>query len=189
FFAHQSGPAADPQAWDGAGRGAATAAGNRDHRLIALFAALLFIAHPIQTQAVTYVIQRLASLCTLFYLLSLVLYAAARLPGDRPKGRILSLSLYLASLFSALLAMETKEIAFTLPLAVLLYEVMFFRITPLKRLILLAPVLLTALVVPLTLLGVGKPLTQMLAELAQRTRVDSTLPRLHYLYTQFRVLV
>jgi len=189
FFAQHSGPAGNPGGKDSAGRGATTAPGSRDHRLIALFAALLFIAHPIQTQAVTYVIQRLASLCTLFYLLSLVLYAAARLLGDRSKGRILTVSLYLASLASALLAMETKEIAFTLPLAVLLYEVMFFRISALKRLLLLAPVLLTALVVPVTLLGVGKPLTQMLAELAQRTRVDSTLPRLHYLYTQFRVLV
>ncbi|MFU8807453.1 MAG: hypothetical protein ACNA8W_26825, partial [Bradymonadaceae bacterium] len=47
--------------------------------VLPLFAALLFVVHPVQTQAVTYVVQRLTSLCTLFYLLSMVLYAQARL--------------------------------------------------------------------------------------------------------------
>src|SRR5512135_532513 len=43
-------------------------------RFIALAVALLFVAHPIQTEAVTYVFQRFASLVSLFYLLSLVMY-------------------------------------------------------------------------------------------------------------------
>ena len=47
--------------------------------LIALFASLLFLVHPIQTQAVTYVIQRFASLATMFYLLALIFYIKARL--------------------------------------------------------------------------------------------------------------
>jgi hypothetical protein len=38
---------------------------------IALFAALLFACHPVQTEAVTYIWQRVASLATMFYLLSL----------------------------------------------------------------------------------------------------------------------
>ena len=46
---------------------------------IPLAAALLFVSHPIQTQAVTYIVQRLASLATLFYLLSLVMYITWRL--------------------------------------------------------------------------------------------------------------
>jgi len=40
--------------------------------LIALAVALLFVSHPVQTEAVTYIFQRLASLVTMFYLLSLV---------------------------------------------------------------------------------------------------------------------
>lgn len=36
--------------------------------------ALIFVSHPIQTQAVTYITQRFASLATMFYLLSLVMY-------------------------------------------------------------------------------------------------------------------
>ena len=43
-------------------------------KIMALFAALLFVCHPIQTQAITYIVQRYAALCTFFYLFSLVLY-------------------------------------------------------------------------------------------------------------------
>ena len=46
---------------------------------VALLCALLFVVHPVQTQAVTYVVQRLTSLATFFYLLAVVLYAAGRL--------------------------------------------------------------------------------------------------------------
>ncbi|MBI4691794.1 MAG: hypothetical protein HY754_16255, partial [Nitrospirae bacterium] len=46
---------------------------------IALFSALLFVSHPIQTQAVTYIVQRFASLATFFYLLSLVMYIKFRI--------------------------------------------------------------------------------------------------------------
>ena len=40
--------------------------------LIALFAGLVFVAHPLQTEAVTYIFQRAASMATLFYLASCV---------------------------------------------------------------------------------------------------------------------
>ncbi len=40
--------------------------------------ALLFVAHPIQTQAVTYIVQRFASLATLLFMLSLDCYILAR---------------------------------------------------------------------------------------------------------------
>ena len=46
---------------------------------IALFSALLFACHPVQTQAVTYIWQRVTSLSTTFYILSLVLYIIWRL--------------------------------------------------------------------------------------------------------------
>ena len=38
--------------------------------LMSLFAALIFVAHPIQTQAVTYTVQRYASLAAFFYMTS-----------------------------------------------------------------------------------------------------------------------
>jgi hypothetical protein len=76
-----------------------------------LAAGVLFVVHPLATQAVTYVVQRLTSLATLFYLLSVAAYVAARLrlADGRSRGR--AVALYALSLASALAAMKTKEIA------------------------------------------------------------------------------
>ena len=52
--------------------------------LLPLVAALLFVAHPIQTQAVTYVVQRFASLATIFYLAAVVCYLKGRLAAAAP---------------------------------------------------------------------------------------------------------
>ena len=50
---------------------------------IALFASLLFACHPLQTQAVTYIWQRVTSLSTTFYGLSLVLYIIWRVTSKK----------------------------------------------------------------------------------------------------------
>lgn len=158
------------------------------HPFIPLFAALLFVCHPIQTQAVTYIIQRLASLATLFYLLSLVLYARARL-CDWSGTNVKRWMLYALSLVSAILAMRTKEIAFTLPVVVVLYEFLFFDTTPRKRLLFLAPLLLLLLVIPISVVGSGKPIAGFIADVADKTRLQTDMPRLDYLFTEFRVIV
>ncbi|MBI4688777.1 MAG: hypothetical protein HY754_00670, partial [Nitrospirae bacterium] len=44
-----------------------------------LFISLLFVAHPIQTQAVTYIFHSVTTLATMFYLLSLVIYIKFRI--------------------------------------------------------------------------------------------------------------
>ncbi|MFA4828080.1 MAG: hypothetical protein WC594_02595 [Thermodesulfovibrionales bacterium] len=56
---------------------------------ISLFAALMFAAHPIQTQAVTYIVQRAEILSSFFYLLSLIMFIKASLLGreQRAEGR------------------------------------------------------------------------------------------------------
>ena len=46
--------------------------------LIALFAALIFVAHPLQTQAVTYIAQRYTSLAAFFYLGAVLFYIKGR---------------------------------------------------------------------------------------------------------------
>ncbi|HAG50864.1 MAG TPA: hypothetical protein DCL42_05950, partial [Deltaproteobacteria bacterium] len=83
---------------------------------IAITASLLFVSHPIQTQAVTYIVQRFASLATLFYLLSLTLYIKAKLQTIQVEAKdenkffsTSTLTFYLLSLISAILAMKTKE--------------------------------------------------------------------------------
>src|SRR5512134_3139879 len=116
---------------------------------LALATASLFVAHPLQTQAVTYIVQRFTSLSTFFYLAALILYVRwrhAREGGGSHEGK--ATAAYLGSLAAAVLAMHTKEIAFSLPLVVLLYEIFFFGIPDRKRLFFLAPLLLTIAIVP-----------------------------------------
>ena len=55
--------------------------------LMSLFTALIFVAHPIQTQAVTYTVQRYTSMAAMFYFLSVICYLKGRIiqqsAGDR----------------------------------------------------------------------------------------------------------
>ena len=46
---------------------------------VAFVAGVIFLVHPIQTQAVTYIVQRITSLAAFFYLLALLLYGLGRL--------------------------------------------------------------------------------------------------------------
>ncbi len=81
---------------------------------LALVIAGLWALHPLQTESVTYVIQRAESLVGLFYLLTL--YAFVRGTGE--PGRIWS-ALAIASCLSG---MATKEVMASAPLVVLLYD-------------------------------------------------------------------
>lgn len=153
--------------------------------IVALLAALLFVAHPVQTQAVTYVVQRLTSLCTFFYLLSLALYLWGRLRLEESQPRPLRAWLPLAgAVLAALLAMFTKEIAFTLPLAALLCEFSFFRGAWRQRVLFLLPLLLTLVIIPLLVLT-GRELSAEGTLLQARTDI----PRGDYLLTQLPVIV
>jgi len=98
-------------------------ASDRRTRLVALFAAAIFIAHPLQIQAVTYIVQRMTSMATMFYLMSLLFYLLARQRKDR-SGRS---AYWLAALAAWLLALGSKEIAATLPVVVVLVEYFLFR--------------------------------------------------------------
>jgi protein O-mannosyl-transferase len=155
-------------------------------RLIPLISALLFVVHPIQTQAVTYIYQRLASLVALFYLLSLVLYIKARLARAASTSCVV---LYLLSFVSALLAMKTKENAFTLPVLMLLYEFMFLEGKWKQRIFCLLPFLLTMLIVPLSLIDIGKPAGELIGDVSQAGRMQTMMSRWDYLCTQFRVII
>jgi tetratricopeptide (TPR) repeat protein len=163
--------------------------GGRVGSFIALFAALLFVSHPIQTQAVTYIVQRLTSLATLFYLFSVVSYVKARLMPSGGSSNYRSLLWYSLSFVSAVLAMKTKEIAFTLPMVIALYEAIFFQGEVKKRVLRLVPLLLTMLIIPIGLVGAGKPLGEVMSDTSTVTRVQSALSRGEYLATELRVLV
>jgi tetratricopeptide (TPR) repeat protein len=164
---------------------------------VALLAALLFVAHPVQTQAVTYIIQRQASLATMFYLLAVVLYIKARLSVDANrksahagKANIRAAAYYLVGLLAAVLAMKSKEIAFTLPVMIVLYEILFFTGTARKRVVYLTPFLLTMLIIPVTLIVMGQGAGELQEDTAMAaTRLQTGMKRLDYLFTQFRVII
>ncbi|MFT7285908.1 MAG: hypothetical protein ACI87W_000011 [Halieaceae bacterium] len=91
--------------------------------LPALASALLFASHPLHTQAVTYVVQRAASLASLFYLATLILFLFFRGCESAPKRRLYG-GFCALSFFAALLS---KQSAFSLPLALLLTEGVIVR--------------------------------------------------------------
>lgn len=152
---------------------------SRHSGYLALFASLFFVSHPVQTEAVTYIFQRLASLVTFFYLSSLAAYIKSRL-SQRNYGRHI---FYVVSLITAMLAVKTKENAFTLPLLITFCELSFFNGRAIKRILLLFPLLLTMLIVPLTLTGIDRPVGEILHGLPV---TDNRTPS--YFFTQMRVV-
>lgn len=88
-----------------------------------LFTALLFLLHPLHIQAVTYIVQRLASLAALFYVVTMFSFVQARL---NPQKRVMWFTI---CIISALLAFFTKQNTFTLPISLLLIEICFFSIS------------------------------------------------------------
>jgi tetratricopeptide (TPR) repeat protein len=94
--------------------------------------ALIWTLHPLQTESVTYIIQRAESLMGLFYLLTLYLFIRStqgvRPPEVKNRGFFTSGGLtpsgcfQIFSVAACICCMGTKEVAATLPIAVLLYD-------------------------------------------------------------------
>ena len=117
---------------------------------MSLWVALIFVAHPIQTQAITYIVQRYASMSAIFYLASVLLYIHARnlqltmeglggnrtwgddsLKRDADKKRAAAFSFkipfyFAAAVLSGVFAFLSKENAVTLPGIILLVEYFLF---------------------------------------------------------------
>jgi tetratricopeptide (TPR) repeat protein len=86
-----------------------------DSTLLAFTVALLWTLHPLQTESVTYVVQRAESMMGLFYLLTL--YGFIRTTESLHAGRW-----RVFSITACLLGMATKEVMVSAPLMVLLYD-------------------------------------------------------------------
>ncbi len=144
--------------------------------------ALLFAVHPLQTQAVAYVIQRMTSLAALFYVAALALYARARTgEGTRAVRR----AAYAAALAAAALGMWTKEIVFTLPFAVVLLEAAFLRGRLRERALAVAPFLGLLAVIPTFVLRSYGSVSAARGAAPH----EETPSRLDYLATQTKVVV
>jgi len=82
---------------------------------LALAAALLWALHPVQTESVTYVVQRAEVLVGLFYFLTLYSFVRGATSG---RAR----AWYAAAVFACALGMASKEVMVTAPLMVVLYD-------------------------------------------------------------------
>jgi tetratricopeptide (TPR) repeat protein len=150
---------------------------------IACGAAILWLVHPLHTQSVAYIVQRMTSLATLFYLLALTCYCDARLAATATRKHML---LALGAV-SGLLALGTKEIAATLPVFIFLYEWFFFQELKKgwlrRRLPALAGVCVTLGVIVLIFTGF-EPFTRIFAAYA-----GGSMSAWNRVMTEFRVVV
>jgi tetratricopeptide (TPR) repeat protein len=94
----------------------------RHSTVLACLVALLWIVHPLQTESVTYIVQRTESMVGLFYLLTL--YAFIR--GATSPRR---LAWYAISVAACAAGMASKEVMVTAPLMVLLYDRVFLAVS------------------------------------------------------------
>jgi tetratricopeptide (TPR) repeat protein len=86
---------------------------------LALATAILWTVHPLQTESVTYIVQRAESIMGLFYLLTLYCF----IRGSMANGALaLQKSWYALSVLACALGMASKEVMMTAPLMVLLYD-------------------------------------------------------------------
>ena len=90
---------------------------------IALLATILWTINPVHTQAITYLVQRMASMAGMFYIMSMYFYLKAR--TTEPGGKKL---LFLILCFvSFAMALGSKENSAILPLSIFLYEILLLQ--------------------------------------------------------------
>jgi len=160
-------------------------------REVSLISGMLFLVHPVQTEAVTFIVQRLTSLTTTFYLLSLYFYVKSRVMfiGRSNKSETKFLFYLVCSIVFCLFAMKTKEISFTLPFIILIYECFFFDGPYRSRACFLLPFLLSLLIIPLALIDVRAPFGKVLSDIGTATRIQTDVSRGDYFLTQLSVIV
>jgi len=152
-------------------------------RWLPYIAALIWLVHPLHTQSVTYIVQRMNSMAAMFYILAMLCYARARLA----QGSTIKWLLAAACLMSGILALATKETAATLPCFILIYEWFFFQDLSREWLKRHLPVLIGVFIL---LLGVsfiytgGHPFKTILSPYAGR---NFTAPQ--RVLTEFRVVI
>jgi tetratricopeptide (TPR) repeat protein len=160
---------------------------SKQKKIIAFVTALFFVSHPLATQSVTYIIQRLSSLAAMFYLLSIVLYVKARLIN---KSRSSTYFLFAGSVIFGVLAILTKENAITLPFAALLFEIFFLRTKKIsinfknpKVILMIGAIVIVIISIPLLLA------TSIFRPLPASQYNPVIITPLNYFYTQLNVII
>lgn len=95
----------------------------REDSAVPLAASLIFALHPIQTQAVTYILSRSVLLATSFYLLALLAFIEYR---ERPGGGARKAALAALPPLLYVLGLLSKEMAVSLPAVLFLYDLIIY---------------------------------------------------------------
>ncbi|MCP4345311.1 MAG: tetratricopeptide repeat protein [Desulfobacterales bacterium] len=151
--------------------------------LVSFFTAFIWLVHPIQTQSVAYIVQRMNSMASMFYILSFLLYVKAR----TAQGKTGKTALTTGCILSGILALGSKQIAGTLPFFIFLYEWYFFQKLDMawfkRRFLIFAGILVLFVVFAFIFIG-ANPLESILDTYKYR---DFTIGQ--RLLTQFRVVI
>lgn len=162
--------------------------------LLAALGALLFVAHPLQTQAVTYIVQRMTILSALFFFLAVFLFTKARekLAAELSFFSAKHLGYYLGALVAGLGAITCKENTAVLPVALYLYVVFFLPPhTDRKRLVLsLIPFVIAPLWIAMVRLFVPLADGASLVAITRTTDLlrSQQLTPMRYMVTELSVL-
>ncbi len=153
---------------------------------LSFFAVLVWLVHPVQTNAVTYICQRMAGMVAMFYILSLLCYVKGRINFRKAKTKT-AVVFFIGCIVSGCCAVASKENAGPLPVFILFYEWFFFQDLKTFRSyrtlfwIVIGGAVFTAVVIHF--MGVD-PLQRILNSY---TRRDFTLPQ--RVMTEFRVVI
>ena len=88
---------------------------------IPFLAALVFLVHPVNTEAVSYISQRSEQLAALFYLAAVCLYIQGRMLEGNPR------LFFAGAVICGLLGSFSKETAVTLPLMIMVVDLFFLQ--------------------------------------------------------------
>jgi len=153
--------------------------------LIAFFTAFIWLVHPLQTQSVTYIVQRMNSMASMLFIISFLFYVKGRLSESRSYKS----GWFIASVVSWLISLGTKQITVTLPLLIFLYEWYFFQDLneawlkdKLKYIL-----IIVVFIIIISLFYLGLNPIEKLQSIGDYSRKEFTLSQ--RVFTQFRVVL
>ncbi|MGM0425555.1 MAG: tetratricopeptide repeat protein [Thermodesulfobacteriota bacterium] len=147
---------------------------------IALLAAVLWASSPMQVTAVTYIVQRMASMAAMFFILAMLFYLLGRTSQELRR----KIAWFALCVLSGILAIASKENAALLPVALYLFDLLLIQGVHRQR---LKRHLLLGAVPLLLMLGLAFLLTDPLNMLSGYANRDFSL--LERLLTQARILI
>ncbi|MBN2374243.1 tetratricopeptide repeat protein [bacterium] len=113
---------------------------------IAFLAAVFWAINPIQTQAITYIVQRMASLAGMFYIMGMYFYLKARIATKNP----LKAGHYFMCIICGFLAIGSKENAAMFPISILIFDLFLIQGITKTNIKKTSVILVAMILVPLT---------------------------------------